>query len=556
MRIVSFAKHILAVYCAACLLAICILPSLAMQARAADRGFVVLPFAIEGPSALAYLKDAVPPMLVSRLSGRGMHNVEARGLAPLPDAGAAAKLLSGMEGADYAVWGVIRINAEQAVTDMHVTGRDGGDWKRVIRSSVVDLVTALARGADAINAEVFKTSAPAGGKGTGAGQPMNPAFVSNEIVQRQPYLNPQFRYQGADSSRQRSQSLNFAAVGMVVADADGDGKNEVALLAEHSVTVFDWAVEQMKQISSFDLPRTLDALSIHALDLDGNGSQELIINMIDRSRGVPSGVVLSFKGRQFVKLAERVPYYMNVVKRPPNFLPVLIGQRGDSNRVFASSGVHELALNGPSLAETRPLELPQEANALNIVWLPSSRTQNDGDKLIVLTSQEKLAVYSNNVSRIAMTDEKFSGSSASVEAQWTMPGLGKSTTLDPNHYYIPMRMVPADIEGRGEHTLLVNKPISVAAMFFERYRFYPEGEIHDLFWDGVGLNLLWKTRRIKGSVVDLALADIANDGGTSLVVCVNTHPGTLGFGSRKTLVLTYPLNLDQSDPDSPIIIDN
>lgn len=64
----------------------------------------------------------------------------------------------------------------------------------------------------------------------------------------------------------------------------------------------------------------------------------------------------------------------------------------------------------------------------------------------------------------------------------------------------------------------------MSAQFFENYRFFPEGEIESLYWDGVGLGLQWKTRRIKGSVVDFALADPNNDGTKDLVVCLNTHP--------------------------------
>ena len=55
---------------------------------------------------------------------------------------------------------------------------------------------------------------------------MNPSFMHNETTQRQVYLNPQFRYQGSDGTRLRSQTLPYAAVGMVVADVNGDGKNE------------------------------------------------------------------------------------------------------------------------------------------------------------------------------------------------------------------------------------------------------------------------------------------------------------------------------------------
>jgi hypothetical protein len=114
-----------------------------------------------------------------------------------------------------------------------------------------------------------------------------------------------------------------------------------------------------------------------------------------------------------------------------------------------------------------------------------------------------------------------------------------------------MRMIPVDLNRSGEYVLLVNKPVSMAAQFFERYRFFPEGEIQALFWDGVGLALQWKTRRIKGSVVNLDLGDIMNNGVQSLVVGINTHPGSMGVSQRQSFLLVYPLDTSSMDPNTP-----
>ena len=38
-------------------------------------------------------------------------------------------------------------------------------------------------------------------------------------------------------------------------------------------------------------------------------------------------MVLSFKGNTFTEVAERLPYYLNVVRIPPDYMPTLIGRR-------------------------------------------------------------------------------------------------------------------------------------------------------------------------------------------------------------------------------------
>ena len=537
-------------------LVLCTLLCFGVQAQAAARTYVVLPFAINGPSSLAYLEDAIPSMLNSRLYTKGQTQAVSLDskVKPATD-DKAAKALMDKAGADYVVWGTVTAQGDNATVDMRLTGKDGKQWKRVLKSPLNSLIVALQRGADAINSEVFLVGQGKGGQAAQpARAPMNPAFVSNETTQRQAYLNPQFRSQGVDSARMRSQSLPFAAVGMIVADVTGDGKNEIVILDDHKVLVFAWGSDNMKPIGTYDLPKGDDALSIRSIDLNGDKTEELIINMLDPEQSLPRGHILSFKGKQFTEIARNIPYYMNVVKLPADFSPVLVGQRGDSSRIFSPAGIHQLALNGNAVVESGKLNLPKEANAINFAWIPSG-PKGDGNKLVVLTKDEKIAVFTDKLARMATTDDKYSGSALGIDNQRNMPGLGKDRKLNPDQYYVPLRMMPVDIEKRGEYTLLVNKPISVSAQYFDRYRFYPEGEVHDLFWDGVGMSLLWKTRRIKGSVVDFTVADVANDGSLALVVCINTHPGALGFSQRKTVVLTYPLDLSQTDPNTPIVIE-
>ena len=107
----------------------------------------------------------------------------------------------------------------------------------------------------------------------------------------------------------------------------------------------------------------------------------------------------------------------------------------------------------------------------------------------MLTDEERLRVFSDKGSQLNQTDEKFSGSAIGIAEQTQMPGMGKDNILIPSKYFVPLRMIPSDLEQDGSWELLVNKPISVSAQFFENYRFFPEGEIESLYWDGVGLGL-------------------------------------------------------------------
>ena len=66
----------------------------------------------------------------------------------------------------------------------------------------------------------------------------------------------------------------------------------------------------------------------------------------------------------------------------------------------------------------------------------------------------------------------------------------------------------------------------------------------------MGLGLKWKTRRIRGSVAEVDLGDVNNDGILDLVVGLNTSPD-LGIGSRQCMVTAYPLDVSATNPNVP-----
>ena len=535
-------------------LALCAALLLAASALAAEAGtYVVLPFKVNGPAGFSYLEKAVPSMLASRLYWKDHAE-------PVDDAAAArggrVSSSAGLDkaraaaGADYAVWGEVSIVGDNAVMDVLVRGPEGREWRKNVKSPVNDLIASLQDVADSINADLFGrpvTASAANARSASMVNQMNPDLMHNETTQRQVYLNPQLRYQGNDGTRLRSQNLPFASVGMEVADLDGDGRNEVALLSKDRVHVYRWSEQGLKPLGEHKLPSNLTPMLLRSIDLNRDGSAELVVSTYDPDYTQPRSFLFSYRDGKFVTLADRLPYYLNVVRMPPDFMPVLVGQKGDPSRIFSRAGVHEMIPQGKSMSTARRLDLPEGANALNFAWLPG-KPGEDTNKIVLLTGEEKLRVFTPQGASLYQSDESFSGSAIGIAEQTTMPGLGKSDVLIPSKYFVPLRMIPTDLEKDGVWELLVNKPLSVAAQFFENYRNFPESEIHALFWDGVGLSLLWKTRRIKGSVADFALSDVDNNGVPDLIAAVNTHPGALGLQNRKTIVIAYPLDLSQADP--------
>ncbi len=529
---------------------------LGFQAVAAERStFIVLPFSVQGPPSYAYLERSIPQMLTSRLYWKG--KVEpARELPasvkPALNEEAAEKIRAQYK-ADYVVWGTVLISGDNCSLDVRVRDKTGKVWPHAREAKAPELIAAVSGVSDGINSEVFGRSAvPASASGSSKENrrvnQMNPGLMMNETSDKEVYLNPQFRYSGASAesdSRLRSQALPFSSIGMEVVDADGDGKNEVFLLDEHKLFAYSFSKGDLKALGEFSFPMTSKTLSIRSVSRP-SGLAWIIVNAVDAG-GVPQASVLTFDGRAFKEEMKGIKYYLNVVKLPPDYKTVILGQEAQPPRLF-KTGVYEMMKQGETLVPSRRIALPSDANVFNFTYLPPGRGEQNAEKLVVLSDRELLRTYSNKGARLAESPERYSGSAVGMEIDPSMPGLGRDTVTLASIFYIPMRMLAVDLERDGNYELIVNKPISTASEIFDRYRFFPQSEIHSLFWDGIGLNLQWKTRRIKGSMVDYTIADADNDGTVDLVTCLNTHPGALGVKARKTVIMIYPLDLSKTNP--------
>lgn len=553
-------------YLATLLMAVAILlPGQAMAAELA-KTFAVLPFAINGPDKYQYLSRGIQDMMISRLSWEdhlepvSKDDVAAK-VNSAPDSDAAAAKALGALGADYLVWGSVTMVGEQCSVDVRVSHNDGAAWPQSVQTDIGGLIPALEGMAGDINDRIFKRPAPA--PQAAQQQPvnrMNPELIFNERKDGQQfYLNPQFRYSGGSDTpgRWRSPRLGFTAQGMVAGDPDGDGQNEMLFISKNTLSVYRYDRGRLRLLAEVTPSRRIELLNVNLIDTDRDGVQEIVVSgvyehdldsaMSRNGRNTPNSYIYHFDGQTLKPVAEDLPYFMHVVRMPPTFSPVLIGQKAGRLRTF-DSPIHEMVRMGGEFQLGKRVAVPEKANVFNIAYLPTK----DGHKLLLVNKQDQIEVYTPTNELQYTSLDQFAGSQLGFELPDTLSGLGTARDQYTNMYYIPLRLVPTNLDGNESWEILVNKNISVAAQFFERYRFFPNGEIHSLFWDGVGLSLSWKTRRIKGTVCDYGLADINNDGVRDLYVALNTYPGHSGLGQRKAMVISYPLDQTKMDPATPV----
>jgi len=73
------------------------------------------------------------------------------------------------------------------------------------------------------------------------------------------------------------------------------------------------------------------------------------------------------------------------------------------------------------------------------------------------------------------------------------------------------------------------------------YRKFIHGEIEIRSWNGVGLPVLWRTRKLKGHFSDFAIGDFDNDGNDELVASLVIKSGLTVATKPKSKVIAYPL---------------
>lgn len=541
------------------LLALLLLLGLATAPQGAHaqayKKYAVLPYSYSGPEAYQYYGRAVRAEMARQLRIVGafepVDQYTINGQTPTPPADP-AQVVSILEhlGSDFLVWGDISILDNQAILHTSVADSWGKSIQRDATVPLDQMVQQLQTMAKSIDNELFpETAAPAKAQ-TASNVPVNPDILdaqSGANANAASAINPQFRYEGGAQTQGRwqSQSFRWACRSFAVCDGDGDGKNEVFVLGDDSALhVLRFEQNRLLETDKLPLPPRVDYLHLRAYDSNRDGVSELVLSAYHDD--TPDSTIYSYQGGRFSVLADNIRQFLNVISLPPTYTPCLVGQPKGNRNLLEANNVYELAFNGKDVTRVRHLVLPAYANVFAVAFLPEPQ---GGYKIVVNDSFSRLRVFNQSCEPLYQSEETYCSSSINLELPNAIaPGLGKSTRDLGNeeYYYLPLPMIPIDFTGSGKQELLTSKDISVSMQLFYRFRTFTQGELHSLFWDGTGLNLSWKTRRIKGTVTDYCLADFNNDGHQQLVVLLNTYPGALGLEYRKTVLVAYDLNLPHS----------
>ncbi|GAB1409165.1 VCBS repeat-containing protein [Desulfovibrionales bacterium] len=519
-------------------------------ASAAPKTFAVLPFAVHGPQEYQYLSQGIQSMLTSRLAASDqLAPLDAsrikQAASVLPTDQTSASAIRTALGADYLVWGAATIMGQECSLDINTLDAAGKNQPTPLQAGLNQVIPSLESAAHNVRGHMLGTApaTPAAAPAQEPVKPLNQALIVNETQANTAYANPSLKYEDADSTmgRWRSPSFPFTSRGMVVCDGDGDGKNEIFVMTESAVFVFQIEGEEMRKVTEFELPKNRNYVRINTMDINRDGKSELILAAVQGKD--PKSLILGYDNKKLTILTNDIPYHLGVLNLPPTFTPTLVGQKTGRGK-YLNSTIHQMIKKDGAYDLGPAINLPLGGTVFNVTFLP----HEDGHQIIMIDDQDHMRVFSSTGALLTTSEESYAGSNLGVDYHEVALGLQapKSNVVPPDRVFIPLRGIASNLDRDSRFELIISRNISVSAQFFSNYRDYPQGEIHCLYWDGVGMSLQWKTARIKGTVTDYCLADINNDGVLDLVVSLNSHTGMAGVAHKKTMILAYPLDLSKT----------
>ncbi len=512
----------------------------------------IIPFKVHAPSDLSYLQDGIFDMLASRIVWEGEVAVLERHAvkdAYQKYAGSlnevSAKKLGQELKVDYVLFGSLTVLGSASSLDAKIVATNLNQPAMSVYTqadSLDKVIPKIDEFAEAVNVKLFGRTpvaartavAPSREQRTPTDHPQR-ILLSDREDEALSGLNPDFiRLSGKNGKANFWKGPEFPTVmrGMQVADLNGDGQKEIVFIDQSEIWIHRYSNGKVEEVKHIKGRANYNQLSVDVGDINGNGIPEIYVSNL--TSGNVDSFVLEWNGSDFVRIAERLRWYLRVT-RLAGGKPAVVGQRKDVDGPFAPA-IHELLWVNGKLEEGEQVRLPLIANVFNFTM-----ADIDGDKdpeIIMIDENSKLKAYSTSGELRWKGDEHFGET-----MNYVVANPNRSTNTAEERIFLPARIIVDDLDKNGVIDIIVNKNLSTASRFLRNFKEYTNSEIYSLSWDGLGLSENWKTRKISGAVCDYQLVDIDGKGHYELFVGIIMRTGIAPVVSGKSTIISYKINV-------------
>ncbi|MGD8509863.1 MAG: VCBS repeat-containing protein [Syntrophobacterales bacterium] len=520
----------------------------------------ILPFEINAPEDLSYMREGIMDMLASRISWEGKVEAIEEQLVKNALAGrestlneAAAREVGTTLGADYVLFGSLTVFGESVSIDAKMIALKEDRPPVSVYAQTKGMGEVIPRindFAQDINNKIF-------GRGPAplAAAPSQPRFsrAHPETIMSGPAPSTPARRDGgsfmqmqsggeAGSDVFRSQRLSFPALGMDVGDLDGDGRPEIVVLSKlKEVIVYHWEGGRLSKRGSFQGEKRDNLIWVCLVDANHDGKDEVYVSNLRGQR--LASYVLEWREDRLKKLAAEMQWYFNRLAVPGKE-SILLGQKKSMEDIF-TPGVYHLQLTGGSYQPLEGISLPRRANIFNF-----TQGDLDGDgkpETAFIGPGERLYLIDDDGSKLWESREYYGATANILEGKSPDSGstrvVGGGGATDDDEvqiYYIPSPLLLVDLNSDKQLELLANRNVSQTTRILSKQRRFADGEIQSLAWVRDNIVPQWKTRPLRGMLISHRLADVDGDGQEELVVAAVTERGI--FKKTKSTIYVYKLD--------------
>lgn len=535
-----------------------ILFATAGSAAEAVKKVAILPFQMNAPGDLSYMKEGIMDMLASRLSWAGKVEVIEKQAVKDALAGqqgvineAAAREVGTTLGADYVLFGSLTVFGESVSVDAKMLALTAEKPPVTIYAQTKGMSEVIPRindFAQDINNKIFGR-----GPAAVAAAPEQPRFsqahpdtlmvpgtTPEQVKQPQSELNPYFIVPSAPAQSTgfwQSQSLEMAVTSMAVADVNQDGVVEILLLSPKELHIYQQAPGSLRLIKKYEGDRDDHFLWVSTADLNNNGIPEIYVSNRRREQ-VMSSFVLEWNGSDWARTAESIRHHLRVMELPDRGT-VLLGQGSREDEPF-SGGIYIMKKVEGEFQPFEGVGLPPRTRIYG--FNRADLTQNGSAELLVLDRSNKLTISAPNEETLWESNDQFAASFDYLKGIETSPAA-RLGVEEREKVYLNAPILIADLNGDQRPEVLINKNNTglLGGRSVINVNFFGQSELYSLSWNGLTMVESWHTPAFPGMTTAYQVADLNGDGAPELLVALVSDPGTAIWNKAKSKVVAYPI---------------
>ena len=479
---------------------------------------VVVPFGVNAPEALSYIKRGINDMLTSRLEKDRKVIVLTAG-----DNQDDLKILSQKTNADYLITGSVTIMGDSVSTDAQVVkgsaldtpvlsfSRTGGKQSDLIGhiNELADTINVRVLGnqpeqvvqqaptavpvAEMPSAEVAVPAVPTPSTTSAHASPTAPRSDTNDLT----------RIPGTGT-------IEGEASGITAGDVNGDGVTDMITITKDRLFVHRFAKGRWVKFAEHS--SLGDFIGVDAADINRNGKQEIFVTRFSQVENKVYSFVLEWDGKNLQRIASQLPWYFRNVDIQNQGL-VLVGQRQTHANRF-SSGINKIQWTGDEYTMAESLPLPATLNVFGFAQ-GAVRTP-DKAEVVRYNSDGYIEILNAAGEENWVSTEHYGGGTNVIvfidQAQWD--------TQD--YVYLPPRILLHDMDNDGIQEMLVvnNQKSFTGSGVLERHRFYSKGRLEWLKWQNEGIRAIGKTLDMARFIADFTLLDVDGDQKLDVVAAI------------------------------------